>query len=242
MVGISGSNGCSDTAWVDVVVLANPLVAINANETVGCDQLQVDFTAVTPNAVSWTWDLNNGTAAFNGIDPPLVNYNQPGNYDVSLTVENAFGCSAEDEITIHVYESPQVDFSVFNLCEGETAQFTDLTISSNNDDITDWAWSFGDGGSSDQENPNYAYSTTGSFLVELSITTEHCQGSDTTTVVVQDAPMASLTADVTEGCGPLLVHFTNASDAAAVSEWLLLSTIIQLLLAVQWMPFFKMLH
>jgi len=219
MVGITGSNGCSDTAWVDVVVLANPLVAINADETNGCDQLQVDFTAVTPNAVSWSWDLDNGTSAFNGVDPPLVNYTEPGNYQVSLTVENAYGCSAEDDITIHVYESPQVDFNVFNLCEGETAQFTDLTITGNNDDITDWAWDFGDGNNSDQQNPSYGYTTTGSFLVQLFVTTEHCQGNDTATVIVQDAPVASLSADVVEGCGPLTVNFTNNSDAAAVYEW-----------------------
>jgi PKD repeat protein len=219
MVGISGSNGCSDTAWVDVVVLANPLVAIDADQTEGCDQLQVDFTAVTPNAVSWSWDLDNGTAAFNGVDPPLVNYTVPGDYDVTLSVENAYGCSAEDEITIHVYESPQVDFNVFNLCEGETAQFTDLTIASNNDDITDWAWDFGDGGNSDQQNPSYEYAATGSFLVQLFVTTEHCQGNDTTTVIVQDAPTASFTADVTEGCGPLTINFTNTSDAAAVYSW-----------------------
>jgi gliding motility-associated-like protein len=219
MVGISGSNGCSDTAWVDVVVLANPLVAINANETEGCDHLQVDFTAVTPNAVSWSWDLDNGTAAFNGIDPPLVNYNQPGNYHVTLTAENAFGCAAEDDITIHVYESPSVDFSVFNLCEGETAQFTDLTQSANNDDITDWAWDFGDGGTSNVQNPAYSYAGTGTFNVQLFVTSEHCQGNTTESIVVQDAPVASFTADITEGCGPLTVNFTNTSDAAAVYEW-----------------------
>jgi gliding motility-associated-like protein len=219
MVGISGGSGCSDTAWVTVVVLPNPQVAIDANETIGCDQLVVDFSAVTPNAISWSWDFDNGSANFQGESPALINYNQPGTYHVSLTVSNAYGCEADDDITIRVFESPQVDFSVFNLCEGEVAQFTDLTQSANNDDITDWSWSFGDGSTSDQQNPTYGYTTTGSFFVELSVTTEHCSGSDTTTVVVQDAPTASLSANVYEGCGPLTVQFTNASDAAAVYQW-----------------------
>lgn len=219
MVGVVGSSGCSDTAWVDVVVLANPLVAINANETEGCDQLQVDFTAVTPNAVSWSWALDNGSPAFSGIDPPLVNYTQPGVYQVSLTVENAYGCSASDDVTIRVYEAPQVDFNVFNLCEGETAQFTDLTVSGNSDDITDWAWDFGDGGNSNDQNPTYAYPATGTFLVQLFITTEHCQGNDTATVIVQDAPSASFTTDVNDGCAPLTVNFTNTSDVSATYQW-----------------------
>ena len=220
MVGISGgSGGCTDTAWVTVVVLPNPQVAIDADVTEGCDQLTVDFSAITPNAISWEWDFDNGSANFQGVNPALITFNQPGNYHVSLTVLNAYGCEADDDITIRVFESPQVDFSVFNLCEGEIAQFTDLTQSANNDDITDWNWSFGDGGSSDQQNPNYGYTTTGSFLVELNVTTEHCNGSDTTTVVVQDAPTASLSADVSSGCGPLTVNFTNNSDAAAVYQW-----------------------
>ena len=219
MVGVNGSSGCADTAWVTVVVLPNPSVSISANATAGCDSLVVDFTAATPNAVSWLWDMDNGSAAFNGIDPPLVLFDEPGNYHVSLTVENAYGCSSDDDITIRVYESPQVDFSVFNLCEGELAQFSDLTVSANNDNIVDWAWNFGDGGTSDQQEPTYLYNTTGSFLVELLVTTQHCSGSDTSTVVVMEAPVASFTADVTEGCGPLTVHFTNTSGPAAVYQW-----------------------
>ncbi|MFM7726894.1 MAG: PKD domain-containing protein [Flavobacteriales bacterium] len=218
-VSVSGSSGCADTAFVTVVVLPNPLVAISADQTEGCDQLQVDFTAVAPDAVQWVWNLDNGTPAFNGLNPPLVNYTQPGEYHVTLEVENSFGCAAEDDITIEVYQSPQVDFNVFNVCEGAVAQFTDLTISASNNDITEWAWSFGDGTVSDQQNPTHTYTGTGSFLVQLFITTEHCPGQTSENISVQEAPVASLAADVLVGCTPLVVNFDNLSEPAASYVW-----------------------
>lgn len=219
MVGITGANGCTDTAWVQVVVLPSPAVDISADQIHGCDSLTVDFTAITPNAVSWDWDLDAPPSTFNGIDPPLVFYGTPGNYHVSLTVSNADGCTAEDNITIHVHESPQVDFNVFDLCEGEIATFNDLTPQSVNDSIVSWNWDFGDGNFSTEQNPQYFYGSTGSFLVTLDVQTAHCSGSDTMTVSVQDAPVAQIAQDILSGCSPLTVQFTNNSDTAFVYHW-----------------------
>ena len=219
IVSVSESSGCADTAWVTVVVLPRPSITLTADQTSGCDSLWVDFSAVTPNAVSWSWDMDNGTAPFIGANPPAVLFDEAGNYHVSLTVENAYGCSNDEEITIHVYESPVVDFSFFNVCEGQPAQFTDLTVSASNDDIEGWSWDFGDGSTSDQENPTHTYAGTGNFLVQLFVTTEHCSGHDTASVQVQEAPVASFTADVIEGCGPLTVNFTNTSEPAATYQW-----------------------
>lgn len=219
IVSVSESSGCADTAWVTVVVLPNPGVAIMANQESGCDQLNVDFSALTPNATAWAWNLGNGSAVFTGSDPAPVLYNEPGEYQITLTVENAFGCSSQDDITIHVYESPAVDFSFFNVCEGQPAQFTDLTVVAGNDDIEEWSWDFGDGNTSDLEDPTHQYASTGNFLVQLFISTEHCNGSSSATVEVQEAPAASFSADVLEGCGPLTVNFTNTSEPAATYQW-----------------------
>ncbi len=58
-----------------------------------------------------------------------------------------------------------------------TVNFTD-TSSAGSSAITSWSWNFGDGGSSNQQNPQYIYETAGIFDVSLTVTAD---GSDTFT-------------------------------------------------------------
>lgn len=51
-------------------------------------------------------------------------------------------------------------------------QFTDLS----NNNPTSWSWSFGDGGTSNKQNPSYAYSSFGMYTVSLSVANKY--GSD----------------------------------------------------------------
>jgi gliding motility-associated-like protein len=219
VVGITGAAGCTDTAWVQVVVLPSPAVDISADEIHGCDSLTVNFDAITPNAISWDWDFGVAPFTFSGVEPPLIYYGLPGDYDVSLTVANAEGCEAEDHVVIHVHQSPEADFNVFDLCEGETATFNDISIEGPNDEIVEWNWDFGDGNTSTEENPEHLYTGTGSFQVTLQVLTDHCLDHDTMMVVVQDAPTAEISLDISQGCAPLTVQFTNNSDSAFVYHW-----------------------
>jgi PKD repeat protein len=56
-----------------------------------------------------------------------------------------------------------------------TVYFTDLSTGS----PTSWSWTFGDGGTSQAQNPSHQYQTVGSFTVSLTAT--NAQGSDTET-------------------------------------------------------------
>ena len=47
--------------------------------------------------------------------------------------------------------------------------FTDYSVS--NDSIVSWAWDFGDGATSNQNNPSHAYATPGNYQICLTITT-----------------------------------------------------------------------
>lgn len=47
----------------------------------------------------------------------------------------------------------------------ETIQFTDLSVGS----IDIWSWDFGDGGTSDEQNPEHTYTESGTFTVALQI-------------------------------------------------------------------------
>ena len=56
--------------------------------------------------------------------------------------------------------------------EGSTAEFADTSYSDGSGgDIVTWAWEFGDGGTSSEQNPTYEYSVvTGSYTVSLTVT------------------------------------------------------------------------
>lgn len=61
-----------------------------------------------------------------------------------------------------VFAQPIADFNFTNVCVGNTTFFTDASSGA-----TSWEWTFGDGGSSSQQNPIYNYSIPGSFNVTL---------------------------------------------------------------------------
>jgi len=79
-----------------------------------------------------------------------------------------------------------------------------------------WIWSFGDGGSSSQENPQHTYVLPGTYTVALTVT--NADGGDTlvrpsyVTVAAPPAPpVADFTGSPVSGVVPLTVSFTDAS-------------------------------
>ncbi|WP_322743868.1 PKD domain-containing protein [Methanofollis aquaemaris] len=85
-----------------------------------------------------------------------------------------------------------------------------------------YAWDFGDGGTSDEENPEHVYVDEGYYSVRLTVENE--VGENTTIrenyVHVGDARIvADFTCNVTSGEAPLAVQFTDTSDYPAGWRW-----------------------
>ena len=94
-------------------------------------------------------------------------------------------------------------------------QFTDTSTG----DPTAWSWTFGDGGTSDQQHPSHTYNEPGTYTVSLTAT--NAGGSDTETktghITVTAPilpPVAGFWASPTTGTAPLTVQFTDASTNA----------------------------
>ena len=68
-----------------------------------------------------------------------------------------------------------------------TVQFTD-TSTPGSAAITEWLWDFGDDGTSIEKNPTHEYTTSGTFLVSLRVTTQ--AGSDTVHNLARSSPTA----------------------------------------------------
>ncbi len=219
-VAVSGASGaCSDVATVQIVVLPAPEVEIMADLIEGCDSLTVDYSQVSQDVEEWEWIFDVPPGTYSGQDPAPIYYGSTGSYQTILNVTGFNGCLSSDSETINVYSTPVVDLSVINLCEGDTAQFLDLTTISNNDSIVAWNWNFGDGQTALDQNPFHLYNGVGTFLVDLTVQGLNCTASDSLTVLVQAAPIASINQDLSIGCSPLQVQFGNTSTDAVTYQW-----------------------
>lgn len=215
---IGGANGCADTASVDIHILPIPQANFVMDNDEGCDQLTVNFTDASIDAIDWDWNFDNGNT-FNGISPPSQDYNTVGTYNPSLTVTELNGCTDIATGVINVYQSPVVDFIPQSVCQNTLATFTDQSTSSAGDPIIQWDWDFGNGDNSVLQNPTTTYTADGTYEVILEVATAHCNGVDTVSVTVEPIPMAGFTQDINSGCPTLPVQFTNQSTGASGYQW-----------------------
>ncbi|MFM7104414.1 MAG: PKD domain-containing protein, partial [Flavobacteriales bacterium] len=194
MVGFgNGSASCTDTAFFTITVLPSPAVTIVADDDTGCDSQTVLLTANAPTATAWNWNFGTGMGTSTAQGPHTKTYVDGTDvlttYTVSLTVQNDQGCIGSDTQIINVYNSPNPSFTVQNLCEGQSAQFTDATPPRPADNLTSWNWSFGDGTpNSNIQNPSHFYDSTGTFSVTLNVTSVNCSGSVTQNISVEESP------------------------------------------------------
>lgn len=74
-------------------------VNFKADTTQGCPPVIVSFTDLSAgNPVSWEWDFGNGNKS--SLQNPQAVYDQPGNYEVTLTVSDGL---TEDKIIKQSY-------------------------------------------------------------------------------------------------------------------------------------------
>jgi len=135
-----------------------------AGENVLCaDTLKKELTGTTEENgkaytnYSWMGEGVSENAGVFELDPGV-----PGEDNINLVyaVTNEEGC--EDSIEINVALDPPMEVSFTTNEKGRNVNFTQ-TISG----ATKWKWYFGDGDSSELENPSHYYNADGSYEVEL---------------------------------------------------------------------------
>ena len=202
-------------------------------------QLNADFSAVSVQGCSpftvqfqdnstglptqWFWDFGNGITS--SLQNPTVTYETGGNYTVRLIVRNAGEEDYEQKANyITVFATPKVGFSVsgdsgcapVQTTFKDTTDFFDATAKS-------WLWNFGDGSSSNLQDPVHSFTLTGIYDVSLAVqTTEGCVDTITKRNVVAagNKPTADFSASPLTGCASSLRDFNNKSSGRITgSAW-----------------------
>jgi len=208
---VQAASGCRDSLGFDSLITVSSLAAAFAsNKNADCAPAIIDFTDLSGNADTWTWDFGDGSSS--QLADPTHIYTTPGVYDVKLVVSNAYGCL--DSLVMPAMitvNGPITGFAASDTggCMPVTVQFTDTSSNA-----FTWLWSFGDGSSSNAVNPQHIYGTAGQYVVSL-ITEDSlgCQSlfSYPFPISVNELPVASFTVSDTAGCTPFAVMFTDSS-------------------------------
>jgi gliding motility-associated-like protein len=170
----------SATVCTDVVLESPVPIAFSADTTEACGAGTFLFTNETNPALitSSLWAFGDGTYA--GESNTVKTFQQPGFYDVSLTVTSlAGGCAYTQvqEAYINVYPIPQVGF--FAGPQPTRAPDTDITFDGySNASVVEWFWTFNTFnplGYSFEQDPTFQFPPAegGIYPVQLQITDTH---------------------------------------------------------------------
>lgn len=168
------------------------------------------YPASAATAAQYSWNFGDGSQSSNLPNPQHL-YLQPGAYWVCLTV-TAF-TSSGTACTAQWCDSVRVGNSATGLCN---AQFTWTTANvingiqfspALNGNTAQYAWSFGDGGTSNQLNPSHVYPGPGAYVACLTVTNGTCVNTYCDTVRVLNS---------TVNCD---AHFSATATAANASAF-----------------------
>jgi large repetitive protein len=213
--------GCSDTITKAVTVNHLPMANFTADTV--CKGNITHFTDhSTTNSgtiTTWVWNFGDGSSNSN-IQNPIHTYAASGTYNVSLTVTNSAGCTGDTSEQAIVKVLPDASFTYSGRCLGGTTSFQDQSTSPGMPVIS-WHWTFGDGGSSNLQNPVHIYSSTGTFTVALTITnSKGCTDQYSAPVVIFNHPTAAFSYN-SVFCPAGLVTFTDhsTSNGVVLTNW-----------------------
>lgn len=217
---ITSAMGCIDSVVKPVIV--KPIVKSNfrAAPIKRCVPVTVTFTDSSIYAASLFWDFGDGT--YTTLQNPQHTYSQPGLYTVKLIAIGYNGCRDTLVRTnyIEAVEVPLAGFTANPIKQSlptSTVTFTDETVSSL--PIT-YAWDFGDGNSSSQQNPKHTFVDSGTYNVKLRVDNGFCVDEIVRPVRIDPlAPTAIFEVSTDSGCAELPVQFTNKSTFGNSYKW-----------------------
>jgi len=120
--------------------------------------------------VSWEWDFGDGVIS--SEQDPEHRFSEAGTFVVSLVATDEDGDRSEPYETgvmIDPNRPPTASFSIKTKKAVDTVdpvQFEDTSVDPDGE-VVAWRWDFGDGETSDEQNPGHRYHDTGTFTVSL---------------------------------------------------------------------------
>lgn len=161
-----------------------PSVCFNENSV-----FQDSSTLATGYFTAWDWDFGDGSVSTNNT--PQYQFQSSGQQSVKLKVTTDGGCKDSLTKNITVYHLPVSVFDAPPNCENLPVNYIQNSTSQSGS-ITQYNWSFGDGGTSLSSGPIHVYNSPGIYSVILEVTTQFgCKDTALDSIRVYPAPQAA---------------------------------------------------
>lgn len=170
---------------------------------------------------TYLWNFGDGNTAT--AKNPVHNYTGVGPYGVKLQVTSNNGCVHDTTKQLSaIFAQPKAGFTApAEVCLSDSAAFTDQSSAANST-ITQWFWDFGDGTTSNLQNPKKKWSTPNTYAVKLYTKSAVGCNSDTITKQVVANPLPNSNFNFSSPtCETKSITFTDASVANAgnIVKW-----------------------
>ena len=223
---IDTMNTYANTALDYTVVLRDTLfgwtsTCADADSTFIGDDLNTDWTSAPAGSgtvnftnmstasapqTNWLWDFGDGNTST--VENPSHTYAASGNYTVCLTTVTACGVDSSCAlINVIICSNPNATFTETN--NDPSFDFTDGSTTTG---TVTYAWDFGDGNTSVQQNPTHTYVDNGTYTVWLTIT-DDCGVDSVSMMVTVNNGCTDPVADFTQSGSEPTFTFTDASTS-----------------------------
>ncbi|MCB0559738.1 MAG: hypothetical protein KDD09_12385, partial [Phaeodactylibacter sp.] len=153
------------------------------------NSLPIDANVTSGTApYTYAWTATGGSFVDASIEDPVYNMMAPGTYTLTLSVTDANGCMATNQLMVTVNPSPSLDAGAAQtICEGESADLS-ATASGGTAPYT-FTWDIPATGANQTVSPTPAAYANESFTYNVTVTDANgCTATDAVTVSVLSTP------------------------------------------------------
>ncbi|MDP2722990.1 MAG: PKD domain-containing protein, partial [Bacteroidales bacterium] len=158
---------CTNSITLPVIVPHMPTIYYTWDPEPTCLGDSTHFYGSSGTEITeWYWNFGDGLNDTGQAVSHL--YANPGTYDAVLYITDTNLCVNSLVHQVNINPMPDVTMTIDSTptCAGTTTLFTGGSTAN----ITNWWWDFGDGGISEEQNPQHIYTTGGTYQVTLTAT------------------------------------------------------------------------
>jgi len=216
-------NGCSyDTTSITITVYDAPDIDFTTNVPTSCTHNSIQFIPEQDDAIELYWDFGDGNTS--GLSNPTHEYEEGGNYIVSLTGLSDNGCTTTVQHPINIVPGPQASFSVPDVvgCSPFQVCFSNTTTAGNF-----YTWDLGDGNTANGLAPCHTYQNVGGDPLAVTVQLiaqdiQLCADTFEVNILVSPQPISAFTLTNFDPCLlPQTLITTNISEYANGYHWYL---------------------
>jgi gliding motility-associated-like protein len=197
-----------------------PSAQFIANQTIGCEDLQVTFNNFSTLNDDYLWDFGNNNTSSSIFNPTII-YQNPGVYQVYLYVTDSV-CALTDTAMTTITVLDSINFTLLDtasLCSNNPYLLTINTNGAPSQYLWSTNASFTPPINSGPNDPDYLVASNAPGWYYASASNGYCSKTDSIYVEFGVPVVAAYQLSPQSGCSPITINFNNSSTATTNFYW-----------------------